>query len=90
MTSQKFPLEQVITIGNQQNLRKIIFMLENTFMVLIYTSLCIYMVLKRNKIFHTVFDCSRRLVSKTTAATPPPPLPVESILLELYQNVSNR
>ena len=49
--------------------------LKTSFLSIIYTSLCIYMVLKQNKKFHTVFNYSRRLISKTTAANPPPPPP---------------
>ena len=48
-------------------------------MALIYTSLFIYVVLKQNKKFRTVFDYSRRLISKLQQ---PPPPPGENILLE--------
>ena len=62
-------------------------MLENIFSgINLYLPLHLHAFEAKQK-FRTVFDYSRRLISKTTAAAP---LPGKSILPELYQNVSNR
>ena len=65
--------EQVITIRyfypwNRVKFEKITFLPENIFSGTKFYPLCIYMVFKQNKKIH-MFNFSRRLISKTTAAT---------------------
>ena len=67
-------MKRVITIrylppGFKQNSTKTTFVPENIFPGINLYLLCISMVLKRNKKLH-MLNFSRRLISKTTAATP--------------------
>ena len=77
MTSQKFPFQNgtshrdsIFTSWIQAKFDKNHFLcLETPFLAQSYTPFCISIVFKQKQKFHR-FNFSRRLISKTTAATP--------------------